>query len=319
MRIRFTIPASVLNFCLCFNLLTGLPASQAAPASTPLTAAEKSLRLFPETRDWRTVSAQGMLSGTALAERQSALLAAYRQAINTPDALESADCSWSERAFQKDFSGAAFYTLDIDQDGFEDVIYTGSALCAEGNATLIWYGSAQGYKVKQDGLFREQVLRISSDGNQLSSVADACCGAQAEEYFIGSSDNLRQFTTAKLRTDTQLPEQTSNHKNAVTAHQNLILRSSPNQQDRYDTGLSKLMRHAVYGNIVRRYLPGASYRILSSERRQAQHWLFISVHEDSDRLVTQDPYQGVRSGWIRVASTPSRALHPLQTKAAPHS
>ncbi|NDI87333.1 hypothetical protein [Undibacterium crateris] len=309
MRIRFTIPASVLNFCLCFSLLTGLPASQAAPASTPLTAAEKSLRLFPETRDWRTVSAQRTLSAAVLAERQPALLAAYRQAINNPDMLESADCSWSERAFLNDLRGAAFYTLDINQDGHEDVLYTGSALCAEGNATLIWFGSAQGYKVKQDGLFREQVLRISSDGSQFSSIADACCGAQTEEYFIGSSDNLRQFATAKLRTDTQLPEHTANQKNSISAHQALILRSSPSQQDHYDTGLSRMMRHAVYGNIVRRYLAGASYRILGSEYRQGQHWLFISVNADSDRLVTQDPYQGVRSGWIRVASTPSRAMH----------
>ncbi|MBC3930803.1 hypothetical protein [Undibacterium curvum] len=307
MHIRFMIPAYVLNFLLCFCL----PASQAAAASTPLTAAEKSLRLFPETRDWRIIAAQPTLSGAALAERQPALLAAYRQAIKTPDVLEGPDCSWSGRAFQKDLSNAAFYTLDIDQDGFEDVVYTGSALCAEGNATLIWFGSAQGYKVKQDGLFREQVLRISADGSQFSSVADACCGAQVEEYFIGSSDNLRQFDTAKLRTDSQLPEQASSQKNSVSAHQSLILRSSPSQQDHYDTGLSNLMRHAVYGNIVRRYLPGANYRILSSERRQAQHWLFISVHADSDHLVTQDPYQGVRSGWIRVPGTPSRVLHPI--------
>ncbi|MBR7784811.1 hypothetical protein, partial [Undibacterium luofuense] len=94
-----------------------------------------------------------------------------------------------------------------------------------GNATLIWFGNAQGYTIKQDGIFREQLLRISADGSQLSSVEDACCGALAEAYFIGSSDNLRQFARVKLHTATILPEHTLNQKSTVTAHQTLILRS----------------------------------------------------------------------------------------------
>ncbi|MBR7777983.1 hypothetical protein [Undibacterium rugosum] len=322
MSIRFTSPASILHLCLKFSLCIGLlacvPVLQAAAASTPLTAAEKSLRLFPETRDWRTVSAQRTLSGAALAERQPALLAAYRQLSTSPNVLEGPDCSWSERAFQHDLHDGHFYTLDINQDGHEDVIYTGNALCAEGNATLIWFGNAQGYTIKQDGIFREQLLRISADGSQLSSVEDACCGALAEAYFIGSSDNLRQFARVKLHTATILPEHTLNQKSTVTAHQTLILRSSPSRQDRYDLGLSSMMQHAVYGNIVRRYLPGARYRILGSEYKQAQHWLFISVNEDSDRLVTQDPYQGVRSGWIQLTGSPSHAPHRLPTGAVPH-
>ena len=76
------------------------------------------------------------------------------------------------------------------------------------------------------------------------------------------------------------------------------------------------MGHAAFGNILRKYLPGASGVVLATETRKGKRWAFVVVDSDDERLLIEAPY-GVDAGWTagvqfiagEVSCGPNPAVH----------
>ena len=80
------------------------------------------------------------------------------------------------------------------------------------------------------------------------------------------------------------------------------LRSAPVVRDAYDEGKSYFLGHATFGNTVRTYMAGARGRILGESEGKGR-WVFVVMDPASEMLVLQDPYRGVRAGWVPAGQT----------------
>jgi hypothetical protein len=107
----------------------------------------ESVLLFPESRAWRQVSDTPPLTSDALKQLKPELVRAYRAAFSgLSGQWEGPGCSFIERIFEPG-QEVAFHRFDIDADDTDDIVYTGNAQCAEGDATLIWSGTGHGYAI----------------------------------------------------------------------------------------------------------------------------------------------------------------------------
>ena len=114
-------------------------------------------------------------------------------------------CSFIERALN-DREISSFRVLDVNSDGFDDVIYSGSAQCAEGNATLIWLGSDSGYSVAKSGLWHGLALKIlQSKMPRFSFATVGCCGDLIDEYYLGSMDSFKRIGAISTTEITKQP------------------------------------------------------------------------------------------------------------------
>jgi len=258
--------------------------------------AQVSAVLYPDTKSWRLVSAAPKLSPEALRSIQDTLKAAYLSAKLEEWPLEGPGCSFIERVFEPSGS-SPFHQMDFNGDGKEDVVYAGSAQCAEGDATLVWFQTATGYVVSQPVLWPLRILRVSPDAETMSSVASGCCGDPVDQYHLGNLQNLRQYSRIRITQDTTLPKAQLASVRAFHNSSETKLREAPQEKDGYDRGRSEFMRHAVFGNILRKYLAGAAGVVLATATRKGKRWAFIVVDSDNERLLIEAPYS-VDAGWI---------------------
>lgn len=257
--------------------------------------AQVSAVLYPVTKSWRLVSAAPTVSPELLRSIRDKLTAAYLSAKLEKWPLEGPGCSFIERAFEPSGS-SSFYQMDFDGDGKEDVVYTGSAQCAEGEATLIWFQTTADYVVRQSVLWPLRVLRVSPDAQTVTSVASGCCGDPVDQYHMGNLKNLRQYSRIRITQDTTLPQVPLASVQAFHNSSEMILRETPLEKEGYDRRRSEFMGHAVFGNILRKYLPGATGVVLATETRKGKRWAFVVVDGDDERLLIEAPY-GVDAGW----------------------
>jgi hypothetical protein len=262
-------------------------------------AARASALLFPETRMWRQISDAPSVPIPRLVELRSELEASYRAAILAKGNLESGDCSFIARILKFD-DASAFRSIDVDEDGAQDIVYAGSAQCAEGDATVVWFAAGQKYEVRQPVIWPFLALRLSPGAKGIASVAKGCCGGPVDRYAQGTLRNFRQHDEVVLFEETVLPANALSAPKPYSAAVELKLRTAPKVQDRYDHDRSESFGHAVLGNTVRKYMSGAKGHVLAElPAKPRGQWLFLLMDKSSDRLVTYD-LSGARAGWALV-------------------
>ena len=80
------------------------------------------------------------------------------------------------------------------------------------------------------------------------------------------------------------------------------LRSSPMESDTYDPNASGREGHAVFGNVVSKYLAGASGQILFTQKAEDQTvWAYVNMGEESNPLRYYVGYD-VNVGWTKLHS-----------------
>jgi len=265
--------------------------------------------LFPESRSWPLFTAYPAFTAAEL-ESLKAPLAQAVCAENVPKSstLESDACSFIERAFKEELGLAAFRRIDLNQDGFPDVVYTGPAYYREGYTTIVWFGSAGGYTVKQTGMSLRWLLRVSPDGKKAAGVEPGCCASRSDVYSM--DDTLIHLGgNIRILKDTTLPARRYDQARTFSTRHSVRLRSSPKISDKYDMNESMFLRHAAFGNVVSVFMAGVDGRILGeieekSDKKSGgkkRRWLFVVVESDGSRVL-QDPYReidGVNAGWLR--------------------
>ncbi|MBP8255840.1 MAG: hypothetical protein KAX37_00855 [Opitutaceae bacterium] len=271
--------------------------------------------LYSATKSWREVSVAPNMSPELFSSVREKLRTAYLSSKLGKEPLEGPDCSFIARALEPAES-SSIYQMDFDGDGKLDLVYAGSAQCAEGEATLVWFKTTDGYVVRQPVLWPLRVLRLSPDAQTMTSVAIGCCGDPVDQYHLGNLKNLRQYSRIRIAKDTALPQAPLASVQAFHNSSDTKLREAPLEKDGYDRGRSEFMGHAAFGNILRKYLPGASGVVLATETRKGKRWAFVVVDSDDERLLIEAPY-GVDAGWTagvqfiagEVSCGPNPAVH----------
>jgi hypothetical protein len=77
------------------------------------------------------------------------------------------------------------------------------------------------------------------------------------------------------------------------------LRQSPETLDQYDEVSSHHADHAVFGNILSKFVPGATATIAGRQKdKLGNEWLFVIVDRDSNALAYHRPFR-VNAGWTK--------------------
>ncbi len=261
-----------------------------------------SAKLFRETKDWTPVSKMKRAEAAYLRVNEPKLKEAYA-ADKVKSGLESEHCSFIERAFSEKYGfPRGFYIHDLNADGRPDVMYTGGAECGEGNATVVWYGTPEGWAVKQPDIEKSMVLRVK-EGKipRICSVAVACCAGVTDEYFVGELTDAGLDVERSLVVDikTGMPVKTENLPLPFVGEASeMILRSSPARDDAYDEAMSGIMGAPVYGNVLSKYRPGCTGRVLGrQEDASSRLWYFVELDRRCGALATHDPFNA-NVGWV---------------------
>jgi hypothetical protein len=253
--------------------------------------------LFPESRTWLDIGRAPTLPAAQFQQVKDKLRQSYLAAISRSDPFEGPDCSLIQRVLELN-EIKSFHLVDIDHDGVLDIAYVGSAQCAEGGATVIWYGTQNGFAVRSPAVFPVRLLRVSSDGRRTLSVSEGCCGDPVDKYHTGSLSNLRDGDTIPFLHDTVLPRSNLDRSFHFVARRELKLRSTPKISDQYDQGLSEFLNRAAFGNVLRSYLKNSRGVALASVVGHGRKWYFVVMAAESNALASHDPYLGVRVGWL---------------------
>lgn len=253
--------------------------------------------LFPETRNWLDISRAPKLSAAQFSAAKEPIERAYRASFPDSKFLEGKDCSFIKRTLESP-EPTNFYQVDVDHDGILDIVYSGSAHCAEGSATVIWYGSVNDFFVRQPTVWPLLMLRLSPDGQDVTSVAQGCCGAPTDKYFLGKISRFRQGGGVQMVTETELPAKAISPSFSFVTKHEVKLRLSPKVLNEYEPGRSEFLGRAVFGNMVRTYRAGAKGSVVGETYDHGRHWFYVVMAGESDSLAVHDPYVGVRAGWL---------------------
>lgn len=263
--------------------------------------------LFQETAAWTPVETMPKLEKADLDRIENRLRDAYRES-KISNKMESVGCSFIDRLFDPEYETERFFhRFDVDADGIDDIIYSGSALCAEGDVTLLWFGRKYGFEIRQDYLWGIRALRIlPGDPARVGSVAIGCCDALDDRYSIGTlnnpsysgdRDHLSERTVVK---DMTLPGILFGQIRFGVSGKELVLRSSPETDDRYEEGRGEYMGNAVFGNILSKYLPGCGGVVVGSNKKgESELWYFVLL-DSCERFRTHSPFE-VSAGWVRAS------------------
>ncbi len=297
---RWTCPGGMTVLLVLVVVALGGAPGLGAPGTSA--AARLSAILFPTTAGWTLLDHVPALTASQLAGIREHLRTAYASS-NLERCPDTSGCSFIDTILERR-DLASFHVLDLDGDGVADVVYSGDSACAEGDATVIWFGSKDG-----SGAFERVVrwnvrlLRVSPGREaKVSSVATGCCADPIDEYYVGTIENERRHGIVRTTKDTSLPSALIESPVAFTTRGEIVLRSGRERKDRYEPNASGLMDAAVFGNVLCRYLKGASGSIRAEERdASGRIWVFVVMDPESHLLRHDAPFT-VDAGWVEKAA-----------------
>ncbi len=252
--------------------------------------------IFPETKDWQAVDSLPSPGMDALLRDKERLRAVY---LKTEQRREFPECSFITRALDEHFDPAQFKVADLDGNGFDEVIYSGPAQCAEGYAAVIWFGGESALSTKPVKYIPLGLLKVEAGGQRrMSSCMPGCCGDIVDEYFVGKLVNPRLLARVRVHHKLSLPGEMELVSEEYASQGRLVLRHAPVEDDEYDRNMSGALAHAVFGTIVAEYLPGATGRIVARYTDdKGARWGLLIVDEASHALRIGAP-ERINAGWV---------------------
>lgn len=279
--------------CTLMLLLCSLSCHAADPAQLALV-------LYPQAAQWLPLAKLAAPSQARFDEIKWLLRKHYLEQLPADSPEESPDCSFITRALYEQNSTEHFYQADINADGAPDLLYSGPAQCREGALTLIWYGAANGWFSGQVSRSPSKILLVKMQSQPaFVEYRGGCCDEPIDRYMSGELEQprLRDQVSKHL----VLPSNMLPASGVQTAKGGVTLRDSPERLDQYDAGSSERYFAAMFGNITRRYLPGASLQLLRQYRdAQGVQWLLVRMQEGSDFLAVHSPF-AVSIGWVEAS------------------
>lgn len=236
--------------------------------------------LFPESTHWIPYNQFTSLTTQDLEPLKAELSAAFRKAY--PDWNE-AFCSFMERSLEEAATGN-FYQTDIDHDGRNDIIYIGTARCSEGDSTFIWYASPEGYEIRQPQVGDlSKLLRISPNGQWVTTIKAGCCGDHYNRYFIGPIRNPRQHDIW-VNTLIEFPSSRFDTPRPLRTSKRMVLHSKPVNAPEFDE----------VGTPIEPYAKGSHGVALAQRVIGGRKWLFVKMH----RMLPEKGSVAPDFGWL---------------------
>ena len=254
--------------------------------------------LFPETRDWQAIDSLPSPEMDKILRDRWLLRSIYLK-TEQHVLMEIPDCSFITRALYEHFDLKLFRVADLDGDGFADIAYSGSGECMEGYATVIWFGAESGLATRPVGIIPSRLLKVEMGGpRRISGVKTGCCDDVVDEYFIGDLRNPRRYAQVRVHKALYIPKEMELVSGDCTARRKLVLRQAPMRNDEYNQDASNARSHAVFGNIVAEYLPGAKGNIVAyCKDDEGKRWGLLVVDEASQALRTGST-DNINVGWV---------------------
>jgi len=254
--------------------------------------------LFPETRGWQAIDSLPSPEMDRMLRDRWLLRSIYLKTEQRV-LMEVPDCSFITTALYEHFDLKLFRVADLDGDGFADMVYSGPGRCMEGYATVIWFGAESGLAKKPVGIIPSRLLKVEMERpKRISCVKTGCCDDVVDEYFIGDLGNPRRYAQVRVHRALCIPKEMEFVSRDYTARRKLVLRQAPIKNDEYDQDASNARAHAVFGNIVAEYLPGAKGSIVAYFKDdESRRWGLLVVDEASQALRTGSP-DNINVGWV---------------------
>jgi hypothetical protein len=259
--------------------------------------------LFPETRTWTAIESYPSPDFRGFETKKSELRSAYQRWQKTlspgDDASERSDCSQINSVLYEHFEPQAFRVGDIDGDGSQDLVFSGPARCREGDVTIIWPSWQSNSSNSKAIVIFAEILKVENgkDG-RISSIEIGCCADYVDTYFLGKLTGYRQFAYIRTLNYLELPKGITLVSTPHIAKKELVLRSSLVKEDQYDKDRSEFIGRAIFGNIIAKYLAGASGTVVATAKDyKGVTWNLVIMHESSLPFLFYAPYD-VNVGWM---------------------
>ncbi len=264
--------------------------------------------LFPETTSWISVKDLPRVPPEDLKKLEPALRKAYLESNLGQDKYCGPDFSILDRLFSNARESPGFedtfYQIDVDHDGIDDVMYSGPDPCLTSDATVIWFGGSNGYAIRQPGRMLIRVLRFAPGKPLLlGSVSVGCCGSLNDQYFLGEFERYHQAKKATMFRWTIEPPVVIKSMPFTFTGNELVLRLTPSVEDDYNEGRSEYLDAAAFGNIIAKYVAGATGTVLGTNGKDGNDlWYFVFMDIASNPRRTHNPYGKVNEGWVKASS-----------------
>lgn len=196
-----------------------------------------------------------------------------------------------------------FRKIDINLDGLQDVIYTGPISCQEGHITIVWLESQNGFLSKP--IFWPTLILKILPGNEVlvSSIDVGCCASLMDTYHIGDLlINFRMRGAIMTKKDTFRPTNLPAKQIPFKSAKELTLRNSPEVSDKFIDWMSDRERNAVFGNILAKYIAGATGTVITEQKDSKNvMWAYVIVSDASNMYRYHNPFS-VNVGWAKASS-----------------
>lgn len=252
--------------------------------------------LYPVSRNWKDFNSFPILNEQQIEKFEPAMRSLYMKSKHY-DWMGDPSCLVN-RLFAKDENKKKLRFFDINGDGNKDIVYSDDTMCAEGNITIIWFGSKNGLDQTTPLIRSVKILKIeSSGGPRITSVKVGCCGDPISEFFIGDIFIPSKTSVAYIFNLMTLPENLKISSSQFQASKEITLRYSPIKDDTYNKDMSEFVSHAVFGNIVAKYLQGAKGELVATYHDNSGiKWGLLIMDATSYVFLFYNPYKA-NVGW----------------------
>lgn len=253
--------------------------------------------LFQESKQWKMFDSLPIMDKQTVRRYEPMMRKIYLK-NSRMDWMEHPSCSVIERLFSEEYGPNKFRFVDVNGDGNKDIVYSGDAICAEGNLTIVWLGNKKGLENKAPIIRSFRILKAEMSGaSRITSISEGCCGDPVDHYVLGDILIPAKIDSAKILGHMEIPKSAKVSKKPVRFSHDVSIRYSPEQMDKYDQGMSKHIMNAVFGNVVSKYLAGATGNILATYiDGKGTKWGLFFVDQGSRIYLYHNPY-GVNVGW----------------------
>lgn len=220
--------------------------------------------LFPASADWLKVSSLPTVTDEQWADifpELKAALARQPESVlwGSETNVDFTGCAM-DRLFDRTVEwyglDTSYRAADVNEDGIEDILFSGSNPCAEGGLGVIWYGDGRGaYQVKaRETVLRHIVKLKPGPGGPLKLTFEpGCCGDFIDEYYqdgAGEPDKyVGKIKAFNFREKAAILNQPLLNKRIIFKNW-AELRESPEIKNEYYAEFSAGMGYLVVGNIL---------------------------------------------------------------------
>ena len=266
--------------------------------------------LFPETKSWTLVSGMKAASEAFLRANEARMREAYSARAMGMDADRDGACALMERLFSSDAPYTfpeGFYVHDVDHDGRRDIIYAAHNPCGEGNITIVWFATKDGFVIKQETLGNTLALRVKGGNpSRMSFVSVGCCGDRIDVYSVGTLAEAPAPGGRRVVDDLQLAPEDEKPVPFAAGDTGFVLRSSSAIDNAYIKSSEEAVGFPVFGNIIGKYPAGCTGNVVGRlTDARSRLWYFVTLDRDCDSLRTQDGFDA-NAGWVEASAVSLR-------------